>query len=427
MGVSPNKFDRPVLYTDSTTIVCANTSFIGMAIRDPNNLPQRDEDDAVEGFVFTSAGPIEGYQFSTADQDHSSPCRTTKLDDLERQDRCIVALTSTTSSAASEASYSNARGQDDQVVPPLTPTTLVATQRLSPFASRSISLVVGADGSHIGNPLPVILTAHEDLLTSISPFFMAALRRSHFGGSFAEAHTGIIRLPDDRPDDISMLLHRAYWRTLLEKTHSLANTSTAATASSNPAVKATNPSVLLYHPSIDPSVHRYQRWKAEKHLLKQTFGPSSPEVRGFKKQRKRPRPPAFGPLLRLYILADKYDVQGGLRADIVRRVEEVSREANCVPDREDVGMLWDGLLEDVGCGEGLKSAVLRLFVGLDGRSLRGLFRDDGEGVGEEEYVGWHPGFMRDLLLAMFEAKESAVAAEKEMRGGVGWRGLTKSR
>ncbi|KPI39886.1 uncharacterized protein AB675_11538 [Cyphellophora attinorum] len=387
-------------------------------------MAQRDADDA-EGFVFTSASPVEGDRFSTTD--HSSSSQATKLNDLERQERCPVAWTSIASSAASEANYSNARGQDDQVVPPPTPSDLVATQRLSPFASRSISLVVGADGSHAGKPLPITLTAHEDLLTSISPFFMAALRRSHLNGSFAEAHTGIIRLPDDRPDDVSMLLQWAYWQILLEKTQSLVNTSTATTASPTPTAKATSRSALLYHHSIDPSVHRYQRWKAEKRLLKETFGPSSPEVRGFKKQRKRPRPPAFGPLIRLYILADKYDVQGGLRADIVRRVEEVSKEANCVPDREDMDMLWDGLLEDVGCEGGLKSAVLRLFVGLDGRSLRGLFRDIGDGEGEEECVGWHPGFTRDLLLAMFEAKESAVAAEKEMRGGVGWRGLTKGR
>jgi hypothetical protein len=425
MGVNPNRFDRPVLSSGSTTIVCANTSFIGMAIRDPNNLAQRDEDDVAEGFVFTSAKPIEGYPFST--KDHTSSSRMTKLNDLERQERCSVAWTSTTSSAGSEASYTNDRDQDDKTVSPIAPTTLVVTQRLSPFASRSISLVVGADGSHAGKPRPVVLSAHEELLTNISPFFAAALRRSHIGGSFAEAHTGIIRLPDDRPDDVSLLLQWAYWRTLLEKTRVLAMISTTATTSSPSITTATTPSALLYHHAIDPSVHRYQKWRAEKRLLEQTFGPSSPEVRGFKKQRKHPRPPAFGPLIRLYILADKYDVQGGLRADIVRRIEEVSRDANCVPDREDVDMLWDGLLEDVAYEGGLKSAVLKLFVGLNGRSLRGLFRDVGDGEGGEEYVGWHPAFMRDLLLAMFEAKESAVAAEKEMRGGVGWRGLTKGR
>ena len=168
------------------------------------------------------------------------------------------------------------------------------------------------------------------------------------------------------------------------------------------------------------------KWKSEKRLLKATFGPFSEELRAFRKQRRRPRPPAFGPLIRLYIIADKYDVCGGLKEDIVDRADEVSKLSNCVPDAEDIWGLWDGVVESVDSKEGeqskvsLKVKVLELYAGLNFRSMRSLFAEGGDevkegggneegGYGKEEDGGelemWHPTFLRDLLLHMVQGRE----------------------
>ena len=41
------------------------------------------------------------------------------------------------------------------------------------------------------------------------------------------------------------------------------------------------------------------------------------------------------------MLADRWDVRE-LKSEVCRRVREVGREAKCVPEREDVEMLWEG-------------------------------------------------------------------------------------
>jgi hypothetical protein len=101
----------------------------------------------------------------------------------------------------------------------------------------------------------------------------------------------------------------------------------------------------------------------------------------------RPTPPAFGPLVRLWLFAERLDIRGGLRDDIVERVLDLSRLGNCVPGMEDVWVLWESGVDCGGGGGKLKDLVLDLYVGM---RCWGLFREDAGGQ-------WHEGFLLDLV------------------------------
>jgi hypothetical protein len=73
----------------------------------------------------------------------------------------------------------------------------------------------------------------------------------------------------------------------------------------------------------------------------------------------RPTPPAFRPLVRLWLLAKKLDIRGGLMDDIVERVLEVTSLGNCVPGREVVWLLWEGV---EGSSEHLKGKLRQLVI-----------------------------------------------------------------
>ncbi|ETN39355.1 uncharacterized protein HMPREF1541_05578 [Cyphellophora europaea CBS 101466] len=265
----------------------------------------------------------------------------------------------------------------------------------SPFTSRPITLLVGGTSSPSKEESPVSHFAHEDLLSSISPFFRAALQRSSPGGAytFQEAATGVIKLPEERPEDIAFLLQWAYWRQLWD-TH--AREAPQVSLDMNTTV-ATD--LGLRHDLVDAAVHAYHTWQEEKRVLKQTFGRASAEVEAYVK--KRPRPPSFGPLVRLYIVADRYDVGKGLKYCVCERIRRVGREANCVPERDDVASLWDEGLEEADVG--LKRVVLEMFAELSGKSAKGLFASGEKSRSMDGgYTGWHEDFLNDLVLFMFE-------------------------
>lgn len=144
----------------------------------------------------------------------------------------------------------------------------------------------------------------------------------------------------------------------------------------------------LYHPLIDPPLHALAKYTAERAVVAKAAkdGDISQLIM------PRPRPPVFGPLIRLWLLAERLDIGGGLRDEVVERVLEVSSVGNCVPGREDVGVLWEG----AGPGAGkLKELVLDLYVGM--RCWSVFSQDDGE---EENAPGewqWHEGFLRELV------------------------------
>ena len=82
---------------------------------------------------------------------------------------------------------------------------------------------------------------------------------------------------------------------------------------------------LLHHHLIDPALDAYHRHRSSTQAIHDhalAFG-STPleatQLRG-----PKPTPPAFGPLVRLYLFADRFDVAGDLRGGIYGRVEEVA-------------------------------------------------------------------------------------------------------
>jgi hypothetical protein len=64
-------------------------------------------------------------------------------------------------------------------------------------------------------------------------------------------------------------------------------------------------------------------------------------------------------LVRLWLLAKKLDIRGGLMDDIVERVLEVTSLGNCVPGREVVWLLWEGV---EGSSEHLKGKLRQLVI-----------------------------------------------------------------
>lgn len=250
-----------------------------------------------------------------------------------------------------------------------------ALQVFMPFAARPITLMVGTPA--------ISFMAHQNVLIEVSSFFRAALRqptitcRSSY--TFAEAVTGVVHLPEDRPEDVAYFLRWAYWHSLAELVNPLPDEQSGG-------------QLALYHDLIDVPIRRYAKWRTGKLLIKQTFGGGSNEFRAFRKRRHRPRPPAFGPLVRLYIFADHYCVTGGLKDDICRKVAQVGSAANCVPDADDVDMLWENVLESDK--QGLKRVILTMFAKLDEKSMRSVLADQ-SGVDEGK---WHSGFLRDLVL-----------------------------
>lgn len=338
---------------------------------------------------------------------------------------------------------------------------------------------------------------HEDVLTKISPFFGAAFE-SGSQTAFSEGVSRTMKLPEDRPEDFAYLLQWVYWQ--------LSNAPPSTPVPEQyPAVVSLQTSdtsaLSLWHTSIDIPLSHFQAYralkKAEKvitaamkahpepqpymstvdandwHLglaqqstiqrgqtlarTQQTLAteaakvdppvpadtaPSSPRQ---KQMLVRPPPPVFAPLIRLYILADKYSLPTSLKRDICMRVQQVGKEGKCVPDADNVAMLWDGVLEDASQNEGtnLKDMVLEMYAALSTKSFNGLFyssatastqslgpEDTGRQAhstthlriedGEEAYQ-WHPVFMRDLLARKFEDRHAGTTAvaSKGGKGGTG--------
>jgi hypothetical protein len=167
----------------------------------------------------------------------------------------------------------------------------------------------------------------------------------------------------------------------------------------------------LYHPLIDPPLHALAKYTAERAIAAKAakHGDISQLIM------PRPQPPVFGPLIRLWLLAERPDVGGGLRDEVVKKVLEVSSVGNCVPDREDVGVLWKG----AGPGGGkLKELVLDLYVGM---RCGGVFsQDDGEEGNAPDGGQRHEGFLRELVRLMWEvhgAWKGRTRGKEEEGGG----------
>ena len=385
----------------------------------------------------------------------------------------------------------------------------MASPFVSPFTAPPVTLLVGGLSSPSKEIKPVPFYVHEDVLTRMSAFFRAAFQLgSH--ASFSEGVSRTMKLPEDRPEDFAYLLQWVYWQ--------LSNAPLSIQPSEQfPAVislQASDSSALsLWHISIDIPLSHFHAYRALKKaekvisaavkehpeaqpylstvdandwhfglaqqppiqqgqilaLTQQTFATEAPKETSpvpadtaspsspWQKQKLvRPPPPVFAPLIRLYILADKYSLPTSLKRDICNRVQQVGTEGKCVPDAENIVMLWDGVLETASQQEGtnLKDTVLGMYAALSTKSFGGLFYcsstnassshlvglEDGRGQaqahvttdvkvrdGGEEAYQWDPVFMRDLLARKFEGRghvgtNTAVTLGSEGGGGRGGMG-----
>ena len=197
-------------------------------------------------------------------------------------------------------------------------------------------------------------------------------------------------LPEERPEDIALLLQWVYHRAVSHTSYQKVG---------KPGSRFNDG---LHHEQIDPCIHRYQEFIEAKRLLKRTLGKEHKQVVAL----KRPKPPAFGPLVRLYVLADKFDIKE-LKSEICRRVREVGKEAKCVPEREDVQLLWDGIVEEADMG--LKNTIVEMYARLRCKSFRAVFSADGE---NEE---WCQGFMGELVVRLLGRGEN-LKGRKDREG-----------
>lgn len=196
-----------------------------------------------------------------------------------------------------------------------------------------------------------------------------------------------MRLPEQRPEDMAYLVQWLY----------------------HPKGSLTAQS--LYHDLVDVPLGNVERYKRERALVQHA------ERNGDVTQlvAERPGPPAFGPLIRLWILADRLSVQGGLRGEICARVREVGERAAAVPSKDDIWRLWEGMPKLEGSGvmesggeqeEDLKEVVLEMYANMRGWAVF----EEGE-ESEEEY-DWHPMFMRALVVRLLREKREVREAAR---------------
>lgn len=125
----------------------------------------------------------------------------------------------------------------------------------------------------------------------------------------------------------------------------------------------------------------------------------------------RPPPPVLGPLIRLYILADKYDIRNprtlspnsrlhsnasralhrtDVRHQITRRLYMIHTLTHTAPNHEDISRLWESVPVDVLGRDGLKETIVGIFKGLKRNEIEELFTNEQD---------WNADFLRRLLLA----------------------------
>jgi hypothetical protein len=270
----------------------------------------------------------------------------------------------------------------------------------SPFASPPITLIVGGPSSPSPHTPQTTFYVHADLLTSVSSFFRAAFDNHNSQAGFLEASTLTMRLPEQRPEDMAYLVQWLY------------------DSKGIPTIQS------LHHDLIDIPLQKMEAYKRERAIVQHA------EKHGDVSQliSPRPNPPAFGPLIRLYILADRLSVHAGLKSAICRRVREVGNAAAAVPSKDDLWRLWDGVPKLLGRsgdgvkatgfggamvlggeqGEDLKSVVLEMYANMRGWVV---FEDvDVDESGEE--FDWHPLFMRALVVRLLREKRKVREAAR---------------
>jgi len=390
----------------------------------------------------------------------------------------------------------------------------LATERDSGFASlyatEIVTLVVGGPASPAQERSPTKFYIHEPLLVKSSPVFRAMLlspnhdsRPGTFPSVWKEAHTKEICLPEDRVNDWAMLAKWLYsggiaantlstkdveqldgldlLEQIREKQPGLADsTATSAVADfvawreSQRYKKTIDLSKLVGVSAAQGSSCSggYMWYRAKtlidagqpvKHVEKTlhcnvvgaaagTAAATAQEETAEEIGLPRPAPPALGPLVRLYILADKYAIDDGvpprafspgprsegpcpsdsaeadadadvaivehtretsLSHQIVLRLRAINKVANVVPGREDIDRLWSAVVlgEDA-----LKAEIVQMYARMNRRSFESVFgrcsADSGGGDGETRLgihghgwgdgsadEEWHPAFLRAVMVS----------------------------
>ena len=405
----------------------------------------------VIGIAYTSSNPLAGYQYGIQNSTSPLPLNTTSAYSILARtmapDNSISMSRSTSSSSytiGSTVVVSSSESDSDTEhtsissfgtkytsLKPVDRATNNTFSSLShtPFTAPPVILLVGGSSSPSKETNPVPFYVHDEVLTAISPFFRAAFELNT-ANTFSEGLSRTMKLPEDRPEDIAYLLQWTYWQ--------LSNMPLIA-ATSELADRA---ALSLWHPSIDIPLSHYQAYKtvtkankvvkdlagkmmegeilvsqvdaldwqfaieqapsqtvpdASVHEAQTQTQPSNLEMKP-----QRPPPPTFGPLVRLFILADKYALPMSLKQDICQRVRDVGKTGKCVPDADDIFLLWDSIYSDVDQNTDLKQVVLEMYAALSLASFRGLFfGHDKKANDEEDVEKWHPLFMRDLMGKMF--------------------------
>ena len=286
---------------------------------------------------------------------------------------------------------------------------------VTPFSSSPIALIVGGISSPSPNTPQTTFYVHADLLIRVSSFFRAAFDNHNSQAGFLEASTLTMRLPEQRPEDLAYLVRWLY------------------------CPKGISTAQSLYHELVDIPLQKMEKYKRERAIVQhvEKHGDISQLISS------RPSPPAFGPLIRLYILADRLSVHGGLNSAICARVKEVGGAAAAVPSKEDIWRLWDGVpklagraeegVKGVNADDGLarvtddeddlKSVVVEMYANMRGWAV---FEDVDE---SDESFDWHPLFMRSLVIRLLrekretrealriKASKCTMCVSKEVSGG----------
>ena len=242
-----------------------------------------------------------------------------------------------------------------------------------------ILLLVGGPYSPSAELEPEGIYAPEHLLTQSSPFFRAALKTYQptvypgstpdQSASFLEAHTRIIIMPEDRPPDVRYFVQCIYTALVsVPSDHKRAENSDGTWAKQSTCLFDTGTIDRFLTPSLRTAVNnakarRMIRCKKPRHA-----------------QNKRPDPPCFGPLIRLYLFAEKYLVDDetdskesylGLKDVMVEAVHYVASETRSLPNRYDVDLLFANvaILSPAWEYTGMRKLLVDFYVGMRNASV----------------------------------------------------------
>lgn len=356
-------------------------------------------------------------------------------------------------------SHTHDHGEDDRAETVNDQTTPIKAFPAPPrivslYTSPIVTLEVGGPESPSAEPYPTRFHVHRSLLIKHSTVFRAMLgstsqphtERSTDSAqtSWLEAQQDVLSLPEDRASDWAMLLKWMYsgphpdaleilsvhqpglgieeidtgvkklvaWREnngyvrrkprTDESDDSMSSEDGVSETDSDGDRRASNLMI--------PLIQREKRYASVINCgsLRASFR------RNRRSAEPRPDPPALGPLIRLYILADKYLVSedspststlnntqntkedkpacfrpSHIKYQIYLRLQTIYKLIKVVPDREDVDRLWSSITTE-SSKDVLKTGILGMYAVLSERERQKIMYADTK--------RWNYEFLRDLFV-----------------------------